>query len=218
MASSHFVLLPVFPSPHYPLALQTWGLMVTRLLLNRFLLAASLLAAATPCGVPGTDAPPLTGLCTDTEWATAIVLPRSLLPGGVSGSSKSCTPENGLCLFQDKDLSVTRVEGVAGGTTIEIGSSGCPNHPIESGKATAAPVKTKTNYIEVAGSLTFPLVSSASAFTTPMRRGVVKALAAQCGADVDDVELSVANVSSSGGCGSGGRRRVLLGVGGVVVK
>ena len=144
--------------------------MVTRLLLNRFLLAASLLAVATPCGVPGTDAPPLTGLCTDTEWATAIVLPRSLLPGGVSGSSKSCTPENGLCLFQDKDLSVTRVEGVAGGTTIEIGSSGCPNHPIESGKATAAPVKTKTNYIEVAGSLTFLLVSSASAFTCAWER------------------------------------------------
>jgi len=188
--------------------------MVTRLLLNRFLLAASLLAAATPCGVPGTDAPPLTGLCTNTEWATAIVLPRSLLPGGVSGSSTSCTPENGLCLFQDKDLSVTRVAGVAGGT-IEIGSSGCPNHPIESGKATA--VQSKTNYIEVAGSLTFPLVSSASAFTIPMRRGVVKALAAQCGANVDDVELSVANVTSSGGCGSGGRRRVLLGVGGVVV-
>ena len=123
----------------------------------------------------------------------------------------SCTPENGLCLFQDKDLSVTRVAGVAGGT-IEIGSSGCPNHPIESGKATAVQAKTKTNYIEVAGSLTFPLISSASAFTTPMRRGVVKALAAQCGANVDDVELSVANVTSSGG-----RRRVLLGVGGVVV-
>ena len=98
------------------------------------------------------------------------------------------------------------------GGTIEIGSSGCPNHPIESGKATAVQAKSKTNYIEVAGSLTFPLVSSASAFTIPMRRGVVKALAAQCGANVDDVELSVANVTSSGG-----RRRVLLGVGGVVV-
>ena len=108
------------------------------------------------------------------------------------------------CFAADNDITVS-LDTLG---NVRITSGGCPDHPT----STAAQAKTKTNYIEVTGSLTFPLVSSASAFTTPMRRGVVKALAAQCGANVDDVELSVANVTSSGG-----RRRVLLGVGGVVV-
>ena len=118
------------------------------------------------------------------------------------------------CFGKDNDI-LTSISGKLDASilmeTLVVKSGGCPDH----GFNPPAPEEevVLTSYIEIQGSLTFPLIASATAFTASMRTGVAKALAAQCSADVANVVLTVVNASSSS---PGGRR---LGVsGGVVVK
>jgi hypothetical protein len=116
------------------------------------------------------------------------------------------------CFGKDNDI-ITSISGKLDASilmeTLVIKAGGCPDHGFNS----PAPEEVAlASYIEIHGNLTFPLITSATAFTASMRTGVAKALAAQCSADVANVVLAVVNESSSS---SGGRR---VGVGGVVVK
>jgi hypothetical protein len=170
------------------------------------LLVASLFTSASACGTPSGNKP-LTGKCDDARQATDP-LKGLTWPFTVSKCLKAtdASSANTYCLLGDKDLSVTHT---ANGKTIEIGSSGCPNHAISAGSAVVL-----TSYVEINGNLTFPLITSTAAFTASMRTGVAKALAVQCSADAANVVLTVVNASSSS---SGGRRLGVLS-GGVVVK